>query len=459
MAIPSTERIQQATTKILGEACAKGKLSKLTVRIVRERLEESFDLSPGTLDAKEYKASIKKTVVDYLGNVPTLPNEADDEESQPKPSKKRKVAADEELIKPRKGASKPKPSPGKSKKGKQVPKSTAIVDSEASEISEAEVPARKKQVKPRKNKAASELQSEGECDDEHQAKPSGSKLSQKVSKTKKSTSRTDVKEHKSASTVESSGDEADAKRSSQSVVTSPKKELLSPKKLPSKEKPLSKPKSSTKQNAKHEVDDEFEHGASSSTSKPQEHVVLKHTRPNSEPENDSDISVVIDEPPKKRRKKQEKDSNKNSLTEHKKARKSNTGGSSKDDETVSKLKAIVVACGVRKMWKKEFADMDTPSGQIKRLKEILKDLGMTGRLTLEKAKTIKAEREFAQELRDVQDFAEAERRRETRKEKGVSQDEQSGSGSDDENEGPSVKRKRTAGASILAFLGDQSDDE
>lgn len=58
----------------------------------------------------------------------------------------------------------------------------------------------------------------------------------------------------------------------------------------------------------------------------------------------------------------------------------------------------MVACGVRKMWKKEFADLDTPSGQVKRLKEILKDLGMTGRLTLEKAKTIKAEREFAQEL-------------------------------------------------------------
>ncbi|KAG1881046.1 hypothetical protein F4604DRAFT_459925 [Suillus subluteus] len=455
MAIPSTEIVQQATTKLLEEARAEGKLSKLTVRIVRERLEESLDLSPGTLDAKEYKTSIKKTVVDYLDNVSTPPNEADDAKSKPKPSKKRKVATDEELVKPRKGASKPKVSPGKSKKGKQVPKSSAVVDSELSEISEDDVPARKKQVKPPKNKAVSELQSEGEDDDEHEAKPSGSK---KASKTRKSTSRTVVKEHKSASTVESSGDEADAKRPSESVVTSVKKEMPSPKKSPSKEKPLSKPKSSTKQDAKHEVDDEFEHGASSSTSKSQEPVVPKHARPNSEPEDDSDVSVIIDEPPKKRRKKQEKDSNKKPLIERKKARKSNTAGS-KDDETVSKLKAMVVACGVRKMWKKEFADLDTPSGQIKRLKEILEDLGMTGRLTLEKAKTIKAKREFAQELRDVQDFAEAERRRETRKEKGVSQDEQSGSGSDDEDEDPPVKRKKTAGASILAFLGDQSDDE
>ncbi|KAG2358539.1 hypothetical protein BDR07DRAFT_1417430 [Suillus spraguei] len=452
MATLSTEKIQKATTRLLEEARAEEKLSKLTVRIVRERLEESLDLSPGTLDAKEYKTSIKKTVVDYLDNVSMPLNEADNEESQTKLSKKRKVGADGELDKPRK-ASKSKAPPGKSKKGKQVLKSSAIVDSEASEISENEAPARKKQAKPPKHKTALELQSENEHDDEHEVKPSSSK----ASKPKKSISRTAVKEHKSASTVESSGDEADAKRSSKSAVTSPKEEMLSNKKSPSKEKPLSKPKSSTKQNVQRKVDDEFQDGASSFTSSPQQSVVLKHGR-HSEPQNDSDMSVVIDEPPKKRRKKQEKDSNKKALTEPKKARKSNAGGS-KDDETVSRLKAIVVACGVRKVWKKEFADLDTPSGQIKRLKEILKDLGMTGRLTLEKAKTIKAERELAQELRDVQDFAEAQRRRETRKEKGTSQDEQSGSGSDDDDEDLPVKRKKTAGASILAFLGDQSDDE
>jgi hypothetical protein len=50
------------------------------------------------------------------------------------------------------------------------------VDSEASEISEDEVPARKKRVKSSKDKVASELQSEGEHDDEHEAKPSSSKV-------------------------------------------------------------------------------------------------------------------------------------------------------------------------------------------------------------------------------------------------------------------------------------------
>lgn len=45
-----------------------------------------------------------------------------------------------------------------------------------------------------------------------------------------------------------------------------------------------------------------------------------------------------------------------------------------------------------------------PSAQIKRLKSILTELGMTGRMSIEQAKAIKAQREFAQELEDVKDF-------------------------------------------------------
>ena len=62
------------------------------------------------------------------------------------------------------------------------------------------------------------------------------------------------------------------------------------------------------------------------------------------------------------------------------------------------IQSFVVACGVRKAWSKEFKDLDEPSLQINRLKEILSNLGMTGRMTLEQAKNIKAKREFAQEL-------------------------------------------------------------
>ena len=59
--------------------------------------------------------------------------------------------------------------------------------------------------------------------------------------------------------------------------------------------------------------------------------------------------------------------------------------------------SFVVACGVRKMWARELEDMDDRE-QIRRIRQILTDLGMTGRMSLEKAKSIRAKREFAQEL-------------------------------------------------------------
>lgn len=61
------------------------------------------------------------------------------------------------------------------------------------------------------------------------------------------------------------------------------------------------------------------------------------------------------------------------------------------------------------MWSKVFQGLDTPQQQIRKLKEILAELGMTGRLSIEKAKAIKAKREFEQELGNSpfgNDFAE-----------------------------------------------------
>ncbi|OAX40156.1 hypothetical protein K503DRAFT_799046 [Rhizopogon vinicolor AM-OR11-026] len=454
MAVPSIEGLQQAATELLREADAEGQLRHvLTVRIVREKLEKRLELSPGTLDAKEYKAPIKQTVVDYLAKDSADVLEVDEEESQPKP-KKRKVKVDEELVKTRNSVSKPKTS-SKGTKGKQATRSSAVVKSEASESSDDEAPTRKQRAKPSRKKVSLELQSEDDEDDKHEAKPLAPKRSQKASKAKNLASGSAAKPYKSAATIESSGDETDSKRPSKLVVTVSKKEVQSPKKSPLKEKPLSKPKSTAKQQTE-QMDEKS--GVSPSTSVKNPPSKSK-ARARSEPESDSSLSTVIDEPPKKRQKKQDKDLSKKGPTEQKKARKSNTGGLSKDDEAVSKLKAMVVACGIRKVWKKEFADLDTPSEQIKRLKEILKDLGMSGRLSLEKAKSIRAKRELAQELKDVQEFAETSRRREMRKENGVSENEDLGSESDDEDDSPPIKKKRTAGASILAFLQDQSDEE
>ena len=65
---------------------------------------------------------------------------------------------------------------------------------------------------------------------------------------------------------------------------------------------------------------------------------------------------------------------------------------------MDELQSFVVACGIRKVWSKEFKGLDTPSAQIRRLKEILAELGMEGRMSLAQAREIRAKRELAQEL-------------------------------------------------------------
>jgi hypothetical protein len=64
----------------------------------------------------------------------------------------------------------------------------------------------------------------------------------------------------------------------------------------------------------------------------------------------------------------------------------------------SLFKSLVLACGIRKQWAKVFKDVDSPSQQIRILKQTLTDLGMSGRMSLEQAKAIKEKRELAQEL-------------------------------------------------------------
>lgn len=53
---------------------------------------------------------------------------------------------------------------------------------------------------------------------------------------------------------------------------------------------------------------------------------------------------------------------------------------------------------MRKNWKKELQNLDTPINQIARIRSLLRDLGMSGRMSMEQAKAIKAKREFDQEM-------------------------------------------------------------
>jgi len=184
------------------------------------------------------------------------------------------------------------------------------------------------------------------------------------------------------------------------------------------------------------------------------------------------MSVVIDATLiKKDVKKKEKAPEKANKKEpkEKKAKKS-TAELSKDEETIKRLKSFVHACGVRKVWTKEFQNLDTTSQQIKRLKEILGDLGIDGRPSMDKAKAIKEKRDLAKELEDVRSFEQAMIVGPSRNRSRASIAEEpargsvpggrseSGRISDFSDEAP-TKHKNAARKSIMAFLGDDTDDE
>lgn len=175
---------------------------------------------------------------------------------------------------------------------------------------------------------------------------------------------------------------------------------------------------------------------------------------------ESELSVLIDEPLKRKRKKKVEVEDGNAKRRAKgKVKKSEN--LSKDEETIQKLKSFVVACGVRRVWSKVFEGLDTPAQQIKKLKEILHELGMTGRLSLEKARAIREKREFAQELQDVQEFQKAIMKSGRKQHvTATNDDKHAGDSEGEEDENPKTRRRKmNAAQSISAFLGDQSSDE
>ncbi|KAJ7459713.1 hypothetical protein FB451DRAFT_556732 [Mycena latifolia] len=185
--------------------------------------------------------------------------------------------------------------------------------------------------------------------------------------------------------------------------------------------------------------------ASGSVTKPSARASTSAT-PEKAADSDSELSVLDDEPPKRSKK------SKNAKSKDKTSKGKKTE-LSKDEETIKRLKSLVLACGVRRVWAKVFKDVDKPSQQIRMLKEMLTELGMSGRMSLEQAKAIKEKRELAQELEDVQAFAAAATRSKPARAQEEEEEEES-----EEEELP-AKRKTTARRSIMDFLGDQSDDD
>ncbi|KAF4301575.1 hypothetical protein GTA08_BOTSDO10798 [Botryosphaeria dothidea] len=121
---------------------------------------------------------------------------------------------------------------------------------------------------------------------------------------------------------------------------------------------------------------------------------------------DSEMSVLIDEPPKKKRqKKAGPTKEKQSKSTSKKSKPKDEKELDPQEAEIKRLQGWLVKCGIRKLWGKELKPFETPKAKISHLKEMLKEVGMDGRYSVEKARQIKERRELAADLEAVQEGA------------------------------------------------------
>jgi len=444
MQIPPITELQEAAKRVVWAAKKKGTLMELTPRLVRHTIETQLDLDDGSLDASKYKSAIKSATAAAVNQDPPPSEDEDKQKSPAKVNKKRKssIKHDED--------DQPTPTP----KGKSRPIASRDKEDEGS---------MKKKRKTAKTKKMESEDEEEENYDNEEASPRTTK--------KKRTKRKDTKQFKSLEHVPTSDMEQDEPGvvhiAGPSIIkpVSPKEKArpsLQTKPEPSSSKKAQNPLSKPTDNQRSEVPDVVMGGTvgrdlSSELTEP-----TTSDEPEPEPEPKPKVKAVKKEPKTTKTQKKEKE---------KKSTKSSTTLNA-DEETIKRLKSLVTACGVRKIWARVFQDLDSPSQQIKKLREILAELGMTGRLSMDHAKMIKRKRELAQELADVQQFEKTFLSKSSRtrsqgsgKAAVVEEDDDKQTGSDDADEdedeaGPAPKRRPSdARKSINAFLQDQSDEE
>ncbi|GIK01339.1 hypothetical protein Aspvir_005373 [Aspergillus viridinutans] len=159
-------------------------------------------------------------------------------------------------------------------------------------------------------------------------------------------------------------------------------------------------------------------------------------------DSESEMSVVLDEEPKPSRKRGRSSESTSAKGKKKAPAKPKEAGLDPNEAEIKRLQGWLVKCGIRKVWSRELAPFDTPKAKIKHLKDMLKDAGMDGRYSLEKAKQIKEKREFEADLAMIK---EGERHW--------------GRGSVEEESDSNLPRRRlNRGRQTLAFLESEGEE-
>ena len=158
---------------------------------------------------------------------------------------------------------------------------------------------------------------------------------------------------------------------------------------------------------------------------------------NDEGLDDSDLSSLIDDVPKPSRKKKKKASSepKDDPGKSKPPKKSTESSTSPQDAELKELQSQLLQCGIRKIWAMHLKKFETHKEKVGELKRMLKEVGMEGRFSKDKARQIKEERELKADIQAIQDGDEKWGKRED-----------------------SDKRKRAVANRIVDFGDDEESD-
>ncbi|CAN9250703.1 unnamed protein product [Alternaria alternata] len=120
---------------------------------------------------------------------------------------------------------------------------------------------------------------------------------------------------------------------------------------------------------------------------------------------DSELSSVIDEEPKRKKRAPAAKGKKEKAPTKPKAAPKAKAEDDPDTAEVKRLQGWLVKCGIRKVWSRdpELSQCDTSKDKIRVLKGWLKDVGMDGKYSVEKAAKIKEQREFAKDLEAIKE--------------------------------------------------------
>ncbi|KAM5453207.1 hypothetical protein MaudCBS49596_002986 [Microsporum audouinii] len=122
---------------------------------------------------------------------------------------------------------------------------------------------------------------------------------------------------------------------------------------------------------------------------------------------ETEMSVVIDDEPKPKRKRSAGQSSAQSKGKKPRSEKKRNEPAAEDADQaeIKRLQGWLVKCGIRKVWGRELMGCNTPKEKINHLKSMLKDAGMDGRYSVEKAARIREERELKADLEAAQEGA------------------------------------------------------